>query len=153
MQIQDHDELPKFDHRVLPPASRRSLGDSARPPAIPGMPGMAVSHENWGNFKCHKWRELLRHSQRYLIQVVGFNLRVPMRALYGQGTRREAAETLYALIIVLRTEAALVFALIATVDHERAAIAILAPGPDAKSKNRDLVNGLFNPSSTVGSAK
>ena len=32
-------------------------------PAIPGMPGMAGSHENWGNFKCHKWGELLRHSQ------------------------------------------------------------------------------------------
>ncbi len=63
MQIQDHDELPKFDHRVLPPASRRSLGDSARPPTIPGMPGMVGSHENWGNFKCHKWGELLRHSQ------------------------------------------------------------------------------------------
>jgi len=36
------------------------------------------------------------------------------RALYGQGTPREAAETLYALIIVLRAEAALVFVLIAT---------------------------------------
>ena len=64
MQIQDHDEFPKFDHRVLPPASRRSLGDSVRPPAIPGMPGMAGSHENWGNFKCHKWGEYGRHSQR-----------------------------------------------------------------------------------------
>src|SRR6185437_7129437 len=63
MQIQDHDELPKFDHRVLPPARRRSLGDSARPPAVPGMPGTPGSHENWGNFKCHKWGELLRHSQ------------------------------------------------------------------------------------------
>ena len=64
MQIQDHDELPKFDHRALPPASRKSLGDSARPPTIPGMPGMVGGHENWGNFKCHKWGELLRHSQR-----------------------------------------------------------------------------------------
>src|SRR6185437_1972372 len=63
MQIQDHHELPKFDHRVLPPARRRSLGDSARPPAVPGMPGTPGSHENWGNFKCHKWGELLRHSQ------------------------------------------------------------------------------------------
>ncbi len=49
MQIQDHDEPPKFDHRVLPPASRRSLGDPARPPTIPGIPGMVGSHENWGN--------------------------------------------------------------------------------------------------------
>ena len=64
MQIQDHDELPKFDHRVLPPASRRNLGDSARPPAIPGIPRMVGSHENWGIFKGHKWGELLRHSQQ-----------------------------------------------------------------------------------------
>ena len=27
------------------------------------MPGMVGSYENWGNFKCHKWGELLRHSQ------------------------------------------------------------------------------------------
>ena len=52
-----------------------------------------------------------------------------MRAIYGQGTPREAAETLYALIIVLRTEAALVFALIATVDGELAAIVIVAADP------------------------
>ena len=62
MQIQDHDEFPKFDHQVLPPASRRSLGDSVRLPTIPGMPGMVGSHENWGNFKCHKWGEYGRHS-------------------------------------------------------------------------------------------
>jgi hypothetical protein len=52
-----------------------------------------------------------------------------MRAIYGQGTPREAAETLYAPIIVLRTETALVFALIATVDGELAAIVIVAPDP------------------------
>ena len=28
------------------------------------MPGMVGSHENWGNFKCHKSGELLRHSQK-----------------------------------------------------------------------------------------
>ena len=49
--------------------------------------------------------------------------------LYGQGTPREAAETLYALIIVLRTEAALVFVLIATVDGELAVIVIVAADP------------------------
>jgi hypothetical protein len=62
MQIQDHDEFPKFDHRALPPAYGRSIGDSASPPAIRGMPRTAGSHENWGIFKCHKWGELLRHS-------------------------------------------------------------------------------------------
>ena len=67
--------------------------------------------------------------KRCLIHVAGFNLGVLMRALYGQGTPREAAETLYALIIVLRTEAATVFALIATVNGELAAIVIIAAGP------------------------
>ena len=67
--------------------------------------------------------------ERYLIHVAGFNLGVLMRALYGQGTPREAAETLYAPIIVLRTETALVFALIATVDGELAAIVIVAADP------------------------
>jgi hypothetical protein len=41
MQFQDHDEFPEFDHRALPPARGRSIGDSARRPAIPRMPGMA----------------------------------------------------------------------------------------------------------------
>src|SRR6202789_3655629 len=68
-------------------------------------------------------------NKRSLIHVSGFNLGVLMRAIYGQGTPREAAETLYALIIVLRTEAALVFALIATVDGELAAIVIVAADP------------------------
>jgi hypothetical protein len=57
------DELPNFDHRVLPPASRRSSAISARPPTIPRAPGMVGSPENWGNFKFHKCGELLRHSQ------------------------------------------------------------------------------------------
>jgi hypothetical protein len=52
-----------------------------------------------------------------------------MRAIYGQETPREAAETLSALIIVLRTEAALVFALIAAVDGELAAIVTVAADP------------------------
>ena len=51
MQIQDHDKVPKFDHQVLPPASRMSLGDSVQPPIVPGIPGTVGSHENWGNFK------------------------------------------------------------------------------------------------------
>src|SRR6478752_2272871 len=63
--------------------------------------------------------------KRYLIHVAGFNLGILMRAMFGQGTPKEAAETLYALIIVLRTEAALVLALIATVNGELAAIVIV----------------------------
>jgi transposase len=67
--------------------------------------------------------------KRYLIHVAGFNLGVLMRAIYGQGTPRQAAETLSPLITVLRTEAALVFTLIATVDGELAAIVIVAADP------------------------
>jgi hypothetical protein len=62
MQIQDHDKFPKFDHRVLPPAKGRSVGDSARRPTVQGMPSTVSRHKNWGIFKCHKWGELLRHS-------------------------------------------------------------------------------------------
>ena len=67
--------------------------------------------------------------KRYLIHVAGFNLGVLMRALYGQGTPREAAEALYALIFVLQSDAALAFGLIATVDGELAAIVIVAADP------------------------
>ena len=49
-----------------------------------------------------------------------------MRALYGQGTPREAAEAVSALIFVLQSDAALAFGLIATVNGELAAIVILA---------------------------
>jgi hypothetical protein len=52
-----------------------------------------------------------------------------MRALHGQGTPREAAEALYALIFVLQTDVALAFALIAAVDGEIAAIVIVAADP------------------------
>ena len=67
--------------------------------------------------------------KRYLIHVAGFNLGVLMRALYGQGTPREAAEALYALFFVLQSDAALAFALIAAVEGELAAIVILAADP------------------------
>ena len=64
--------------------------------------------------------------KRYLIHVAGFNLGVLMRALYGQGTPREAAEAVSALIFVLQSDAALAFGLIPTVNGELAAIVILA---------------------------
>ena len=46
-----------------PPARGRNLGDSARRPTIQGMPWMAGHHENWGIFKCHKWKKWRRHSK------------------------------------------------------------------------------------------
>jgi transposase len=67
--------------------------------------------------------------KRYLIHVAGFNLGVLMRALYGQGTPKEAAEALYALFFILQSDAALAFAVIAAVDAERAAIVIVVAAP------------------------
>ena len=51
--------------------------------------------------------------KRYLIHVAGFNLGLLMRALYGKGTPKEAAEARNAIVLVLRTDTALTFALIA----------------------------------------
>ena len=68
--------------------------------------------------------------KRYLIHVSGFNLSVLMRALHGQGTPREAAEARLAFLFVLRTDALLVFGLIAVIDAEPAALIVtiaLAP--------------------------
>ena len=62
--------------------------------------------------------------KRYLIHVAGFNLGLLMRALYGKGTPKEAAEARHAIVLVLRTDTALTFALIAVIDGEPAALVI-----------------------------
>jgi hypothetical protein len=67
--------------------------------------------------------------KRYLIHVAGFNLGVLMRALFGQGTPREAAEAAYAFISVLRTDAALALGLITVINREFAAIVVIAAAP------------------------
>jgi len=71
--------------------------------------------------------------KRYLIHVAGFNLGVLMRALYGQGTPREAAEALCAMILVLQSDAATAFALIAVLEGEFVAligILVAQPAPN-----------------------
>ena len=68
--------------------------------------------------------------KRYLVHVAGFNLGVLMRALHGQGTPREAADARVAFMFVLRTDALLVFGLIAVIDAKPAALVVtisLAP--------------------------
>jgi transposase len=68
--------------------------------------------------------------KRYLIHVAGFNLGVLMRALLGQGTPREAADVRAGFLFVLRTDALLVFALIAVIETKPAALVVtiaLAP--------------------------
>ena len=64
-----------------------------------------------------------------MISVAGFNLGVLMHALHGHGTPREAAEAVYAVIVVPQTKAAAIFAMIAAVDGELAAIVIVAADP------------------------
>ena len=67
--------------------------------------------------------------KRYLIHVAGFNLGVLMRALYGQGTPREAAEAVSALIFVLQSDAALAFAGSPPSTRNSPAIVIVASDP------------------------
>jgi hypothetical protein len=52
-----------------------------------------------------------------------------MRALYGQGTPKEAADALNAFVFVVQTDAALTFALIAVVNGEFAALVIIIADP------------------------
>jgi len=58
-----------------------------------------------------------------------FNLGLLMRALYGQGTPKEAADALNAFVFVVQTDAALTFALIAVVNGEFAALVIIIADP------------------------
>ena len=56
--------------------------------------------------------------KRYLIHVAGFNLGILMRALFGCGTPREAANARSALLFVVQTEGMMAIVMIATVDGE-----------------------------------
>ena len=69
--------------------------------------------------------------KRYLIHVAGLNLGVLMRALHGQGTPREAAEAVYALIFVVQIRSRHGSCAIALADGEVAAIVIIAAAPTA----------------------
>jgi transposase len=70
--------------------------------------------------------------KRYLIHVAGFNLGVLMRALYGQGTPREAAEAANGFVFVLQTESALAFGLVAVINGEFAALIVTAAAPTSR---------------------
>src|SRR3954447_10289105 len=64
--------------------------------------------------------------KRYLIHVAGFNLGVLMRAMFGQGTPREAAEALWAFIFVVQIDAGVGFGLIVVASGQLAAILFVA---------------------------
>ena len=67
--------------------------------------------------------------KRYLVHVAGFNLGILMRALFGGGTPREAANAKNALLFVIQTDVAMAI-IIAEIDREMALLAIVA-APEA----------------------
>jgi len=62
--------------------------------------------------------------KRYLIHVAGFNLGILMRAMFGQGTPREAADAQSAILFVIQADSAMVIVMIAEIDGEMAALVI-----------------------------
>ena len=73
--------------------------------------------------------------KRYLVHVAGFNLGVLMRALHGQGTPREAADARVAFMFVLRTDALLVFGLIAVIDANPPRSSSPSASPQPRTEN------------------
>ena len=63
--------------------------------------------------------------KRYLIHVAGFNLGILMRALFGRGTPREAADARNALLVIIQTDAALAIAMFAIIDGAPAMLVIV----------------------------
>ncbi|MER3439438.1 MAG: DDE transposase [Chloroflexota bacterium] len=62
--------------------------------------------------------------KRYLIHVAGFNLGILMRARFGCGTPREAADAAFAVWFVIQTENMLLFAFVARVGNENGTLLI-----------------------------
>jgi len=62
--------------------------------------------------------------KRYLIHVAGFNLGILMRALFGCGTPREAANAAQAVLFVIQTDNTLLFAFVAREGGETGALLI-----------------------------
>lgn len=62
--------------------------------------------------------------KRYLIHVAGFNLGILMRARFGCGTPREAANAAFAVWFVIQTENMLLFAFVARVGNENGTLLI-----------------------------
>jgi hypothetical protein len=65
--------------------------------------------------------------KRYLIHVAGFNLGILMRAMFGQGTPRQAASARSALLFFVQSDSTLAVAVILAIDGETAMLVIIAP--------------------------
>jgi transposase len=63
--------------------------------------------------------------KRYLIHVAGFYLGILMRAIFGQGTPREAASAGRALLFVVQTDSALAIVFISVIGGQTAMLVII----------------------------
>ncbi len=62
--------------------------------------------------------------KRYLVHVAGFNLGILMRARFGRGTPREAANASSALLFVIQADVALAVAIVTLIESKVAILAI-----------------------------
>ena len=62
--------------------------------------------------------------KRYLVHVAGYNLGILMRALFGAGTPREAANVRFALLVVIPAADMIAFVILAASDAETAALIV-----------------------------
>jgi len=60
--------------------------------------------------------------KRYLIHVAGYNLGILMRALFGAGTPREAANFRFVFLFVIQAADTIAFVIIAASDAQTAAL-------------------------------
>ena len=62
--------------------------------------------------------------KRYLVHVAGYNLGVLMRALFGAGTPREAANVRFAFLVIIPAADMIAFVILAASDAETAALIV-----------------------------
>ena len=66
--------------------------------------------------------------KRYLVHVAGYNLGILMRALFGTGTPREAANVRFAFLFVIQAADTIAFVVVAVSDAETAALLVAVTG-------------------------
>ena len=62
--------------------------------------------------------------KRYLVHVAGYNLGILMRALFGAGTPREAANIRFAFLYLIQVTDTIAFVILAASDAETAALIV-----------------------------
>ena len=62
--------------------------------------------------------------KRYLVHVAGYNLGILMRALFGAGTPREAANARFAFLFIIQAAHTIAFVILVESDAEIAALIV-----------------------------